>query len=127
MKLLAAAAITAIGPLVMPQSERPEYRPHCPISSPPPPCPPSYAPVFTFRVTIEPNVVNATYEASWIAPPEYGWLSDNAIPVNQELIYQGTPVTWTYARTPEAQQQFGYFSLWREDGTVPGTGRRPRP
>jgi len=92
--------------------------------------------VFTFHVRVEPNVVNVTYEASWDAPPEFGWLSDNAIPLNQALIYQGTPVTWTYARTPDPQPQFGFFSLWRGDGTrcdirvdfdVPGTGRRARP
>jgi hypothetical protein len=134
MKLLAAVAITAIGTLVM--AERPDDHPHCPTSSPLPPCPRSYDPVFTVHVTLEPDVVKATYEASWVAPPEYGWLSDNAIPLNQAPLYPDSPVTWTYARTPEAQRQFAFFSLWREDGTrcdsrfdfeLPGTGRRPRP
>jgi hypothetical protein len=136
MKLLVAVAITTIGTLVTPPIERSESGSQCPVPPPPPPCPRSYAPVFTFHVTLEPNVAKVTYEASWDAPPEYGWLSDNDMPVNQAPIYQGAPVMWTYARTPDAQRQFGFFSLWRQDGTrcdirfdfdVPGTGRRPRP
>jgi hypothetical protein len=135
MKLLAAVAITAIGTLTMAQSERPEYSPECPMSSPLPPCPRSYAPVFTVHVTVEPKLVKVTYEASWDAPPDFGWLSDNDMPLNQSPIYQGTPVSWTYPRTPETRAQFGFFSLWREDGTrcdirfdfdLPGVGRRPR-
>jgi hypothetical protein len=136
MKLVAAVAVAALATLVVAESEHAPDRAQCLKPSPPPPCPQSYAPVFTFHLRVEPNVVNVTYEASWDAPPEFGWLSDNAIPLNQALIYQGTPVTWTYARTPDAQPQFGFFSLWRQDGTrcdirfdfdVPGTGRRPRP
>jgi hypothetical protein len=58
------------------------------------------------------------------------------MPLNQAPIYQGTPITWTYARKLHAQPQFGFFSLWRQDGTrcdirfdfdVPANGRRPRP
>jgi hypothetical protein len=101
----------------------------------PPPCEDSYGNVFSVHLAVDSENVVATYTAEWDGEPAFGWVSDNAIPVNQGPIYQGSPVSWTYPRVTETQRQFGFLSLSRQDGTrcevridfdVPGLGRRPR-
>jgi hypothetical protein len=57
------------------------------------------APVLTVHVTVEPKVVKVTYEASWDAPPDFGWLSDNDMPLNQCPIYDFGDTTSTTVGT----------------------------
>ena len=117
---------TAVGaplPIVTPAPAPDPTAPPTPAPTPcpPPPNPPacfkSYGASLEVETVLAPSTLTATYRGDWLQPPATGWLSDNAIPLNQALMLPGVPITWVYERTAITGCQFGYLSLWRDDGT----------
>jgi len=114
-----AAPLPIVGPVPGPEpTVPPTPEPtSCPPPPDPPPCSKSYGASLEVQTVLTPSTLTAIFSGNWVQPPATGWLSDNAIPLNQWLMLPGVPITWVYERTAETGCQFGYLSLLRPDGT----------